>query len=545
MKWWRVAAGAAFAAGVAAGCDGVIGGDGDADSSAAPKQTVAAEPAIARLSRDELANSWRALFGAITLPTDLPGDDQLYGFSSIAQARSTISPLDLEKYETATYGVLAQVFDDATKRAAFVGCTPATAMDACAKGYLAKLGRRVWRRSLTEVEIANLVAVSASVSADLGDIWEGLRYASAAVLLSPNFLFRVDIGKLDSASGQYRYTSLEMASRLSFLILDAPPDDELLDAAEKGDLEDVEVVKKRAEKMLDKPEARAALTRFFRDFMSIGRLDQIDKSPTLFPAFTATLGASMRTEIEMMFAANVFDSSGDFRDLFTTRETFVNDELATGYGISNIQGATFQKVTLPDDGHRAGLLTTPGFLAMNAHKTATSPTHRGRFIRLGLLCEDIAPPPPGVNTTLPAPDPKKPTTLRERLEEHRKNPTCAACHARMDPIGFGLEHYDALGQYRDTDNKLPVDSSSELDGKPFDGGVELGDLVAQLPEVGNCVARRFYQHATEHLDKAGEAPAVDALVQAFVASDYNFKQLVLALVVNDGFRYTSRPGDGQ
>jgi hypothetical protein len=161
---------------------------------------------------------------------------------------------------------------------------------------------------------------------------------------------------------------------------------------------------------------------------------------------------------------------------------------------------------------------------------------------LNLFCQDIPPPPPGISTTLPEADPSKPTTLRERLDAHRTSPECAGCHEKMDPIGFAFERYDAIGVYRDTDeNGLPVDSTTVVDGHAVAGPVDMAELVASLPEVGACIARRFYEHAGAHLAGKGDKGSVEDLVGEFVASDYRFKDLVLALVMNDGYRYASPP----
>ncbi|MEJ7728275.1 MAG: DUF1592 domain-containing protein [Polyangiaceae bacterium] len=503
-----------------------------------------AEASLVRLTRVQLENSWRALLGEpLVTPDDLPDDDLLYGFSSIAAATRTISPLEAEQYESATWEVLEQVWSDTVRRDALVGCAPTSIADPCVAAFVSDLGQAAWRRPLTDSEVEGIVAVGEKVAASTGDVWQGVRFAAGTLLQSPHFLFRVEIGAPDEATGLLRYTSWEMASRLSFLITDAPPDAELLQAAEAGELDDPAQVEAQAQRLLTDDRARPALVRFFRDFMNIGRLDQLDKSAELFPAFSATLGPAMRLEIERMFELNVFERRGDFRDLFTTRETYLNEELAKVYGIEGITGADLTPVTHDAGSHRAGLLTTAGFLAMNAHKTATSPTHRGRFVRVNLLCGDVPPPPPGVDTTLPAADPGTPQTLRQQLEKHRSDPACTSCHEMMDPIGFAFENYDALGTWRTKDNGLPVDATTEVEGTELEGGVELGALVAQLPEVGACVARRFYQHATAHLDDPSEKKAVDKLVADFVSSDYDFQQLVLALVTNDGFRFAAPQGE--
>jgi hypothetical protein len=550
MQVWWVRCGrwllpTAALVGVAAGasCTGNIGDtvDGPADPGAAQQPFLPAQPTIYRLTQRQLQNAYLDVLGEpLQVPTELPADDQLYGFTSIAAGSTTIAPLDAEKYENAAYWVLDQIWVDPARREELVGCAPADMADPCVRTYLDDLATRAWRRPATPDEVDRLVELASELAADLADGWGGLRFASAAVLQSPHFLFRVELGEPDGATGVLRFTSWEMASRLSFLLTDAPPDEPLLEAAGRGELTDPAALTWHAERLLAKAEARPALVRFFRDFMNVGRLDQLDKSSELFPQFTATLGPAMRTEIEKLFEATVFDQPGDFRQLFTTSETFVNQELAALYGIAIPGGEQgFVRVTLPDDGRRGGLLTSAGFLALNAHKTATSPTHRGRFVRINLLCQDVPPPPPGVDTTIPAFDPSQPTTLRQRLEAHRDSPQCVTCHAMMDPIGFAFEHFDAIGAWRDSEQGLPIDTATDLDGQPVADAASMGAVVAALPEVGACIARRFYQHATAHLDKPGDQAAVAALVDGFVASNFDFRQLIVAMVVNDGFRYAS------
>jgi hypothetical protein len=540
---------ALFALFAMAGCVGVLGDAPETEDidPQGPESTITrAEPTLHRLTRPQLRNAWLDLFGKpLALPADLPADDALYGFSSIYAARSTIAPVDLEKYENATYQVLDQIWADPARRDALVGCAIPSAGDPCVQSFATSFAARAWRRPVSSEEVAPLLTVAQGVATELGDAPQGVKFMLAAVLLSPHFLFRVETGEVNPDlldPGAYRYTSWEMASRLSFLLLDAPPDEELRAAAERGDLVTEEGVRAQAERLLDDPRARVALVRFFRDFMNVGALDSLDKQPDKFPQITATLGASMRVEVERMFEANVFEHEADFRQLFTTRRTYLNEDLARVYGIEGITGPDFVPVTLPDDGKRAGILTTPGFLALNAHKSQTSPTRRGRFVRLNLLCQDIPPPPPGIDTTLPESDPNKPTTLRQRLDGHRQDSTCASCHQKMDPIGFAFERFDAIGAHRDVDeNNLPIDSSSDVDGAHVDGPVDMATLIATLPDVGACVAQRFYEHAGAHLVGKGEKQNVEQLVNDFVASDYTFKEMVIALVTNDGYRYADKP----
>lgn len=527
------------------GDDGIATGGATSDAADGGLPDPDLEPASAtihRLTRLQLANTWVALLGEpLVVPTDLPNDDLLYGFTSIAAAGATVSGLAAEQYEAASYAVLDQVWADAARRTALVGCAPTDPADPCIGAFFARFAAAAWRRPVDADEVEAIVALTTGLTSEI-DLVTALEYGAAAVLQSPNFLFRVEIGVPEpGAPDVLRYTSWEMASRLSYLITASPPDAELVALAEADALQHVDTVEAQALRLLDDPRARPALVGFFRDFMNIAKLDALDKSAEQFPQTSATLGPSMRAEIERMFESTVFDASGDFRELFTTRATFVNEDLARVYGIAGVTGPELRPYTFPDDSPRAGLLTTAGFLAANATKTQTSPTHRGRFVRIQLLCQDIPPPPAGVDTSLPQPDPDAPpTSLRQRLEIHRENPACAACHELMDPIGFAFEGYDAIGAHRTSDELgLPIDATSEIEGMPVDGGTDVGAVIAQLPRASSCIARRFYEHAGAHLAGVGEEDAVQALVDRFVASDYDFRSLVVALVVNDGFRYAS------
>lgn len=537
--------------GPASSTDGTGGGDGDGDGDR-DQEFAPPPPTIHRISSSQYANAVLQLFGAVTVP-EVPGEDlSKYGFSSVDLATRTISRLELEQYEAAAYAIVDQVWADEARREGLVGCAPSSADDPCVRDFLTRFARSAWRRTLEPEEVDQLADLASRLGSDLGDAWKGLRYATASVLLSPHFLWRVEVGEPDEDTGLTRFTSVEMASRLSFLIWDGLPDDELLDLADDGVLVDVGTVREQAERMIDDPRARPALTKFFRELMLLVNIDgALSKDPEQFPQLTETLGRSMRLELEKGFENVVFDEEGDFRKLLTTRDTFVNGELAELYGIDGIGSSNdddFVKVTMPASSHRAGLLTRAGFLANNAAKNAyeavTSPTHRGRFVRLKLMCMDVSAPPPGVDTTIPDVDPGNPTTLRERLGQHATDPQCAGCHDLMDPIGFGLENYDAIGAWRTKDQGITIDASTELDGVAFDGAEELGVTLADLDVVAECIARNYFSYASGRPDDiyGGDERPVKKLVSDFAASDYDLKTLVVDLVVNEGYRYAGAPG---
>jgi hypothetical protein len=339
-----------------------------------------------------------------------------------------------------------------------------------------------------------------------------------------------------------RFTGWEMASRLSYFITNTTPDGLLLAAAAQRDLDTPVGVRGAAVRLLELPEARPAIAAFFYEYFKLDRLDLLNKDPASFPQMSPTLGKSMREEILRVFDDIIFGQGGDVRNALDTRTTFVNAELARLYTLRDVPaGERFERVELPDSSPRAGVLTSGGFLALNAHATVTSPTFRGKFIRQFMLCQEIPPPPETVETRIPEPSPTSgPQTLRQRLESlHLAKEECAACHVLMDPIGFGFESFDAIGAYRTTENGLAVDPRGALDGKTFRSARELASRVKEHPRFARCIARMAYRYASGHLEVDGEERTIAEIVKAFAASGHSFKDLVVEIVASDGFRFAT------
>ncbi len=391
-----------------------------------------------------------------------------------------------------------------------MGCDPAEAE--CLRGFFARLGRLAWRRPLAADEVEALASSRWRGGAELRDPWQGIVHGLSACFQAPDFLFRVERGEPDpSQPDRQRYTSLEMASRLSFFLWNAPPDDALLSAGERGELATEAGVRAAAERLLADPRAERALTGFFAEYVHLDRLDALQKDPATFPRMSGTLGASMKAEIDALFRDVVFTRDADFGELLTSRRIFVNAELAALYGLpAPAAPEALSAYDLPAGHPRGGLLATAGILALYAHNTVTSPTLRGKFIAASLLCVDIPPPPAGVVAQLPEGD-GSPETMREKVTLHRADPTCNGCHQYMDPMGLALENFDAIGAYRTTDQGLPIDATGELLGETFVGAAGLGQALRASPDVSACLVRRMYRHATGHLETRGEEPAVRAL----------------------------------
>lgn len=513
------------------------------DSGEPPLPFEPAGPVFPRLTESQYRNTVADLFAGPLPRPPLEPDTNPYLFFSIGAASTVVSEDGVENYEESALAITDAVFGDQGRRDALIGCVPEQVADACIAGFIADFGRRAYRRPLTEEERARWLGVAQDL-AD-GDPYTGAKMAVMGMLQSPHFLYRVELGEADpEVPGRRRYTSYEMASRLSFLIWNSGPDDELLDAAAADELLGEVGITAQVQRMLADPRARIAIQDFFAQFLDLGRLGGVDRDPLKYPLYHPALPQIMRTEIELLVDDLVYRQGGDIRELFTTRSTFVNSDLAALYGV-DAPGATpitFVPVELPEDGPRAGLLTLGAFLTMNAHATETSPTNRGKYVRERVLCETVPPPPPGVNTDIPEDDGEA-HTLRERLEKHRADPLCAGCHASIDPPGFLFEHFDSIGNYRLLDNGYPIDASGDLDGKPIADARGLAERLKDDKRVGKCIVTQLYRHAQSRLNETQELPGLKAIEASFAATGYRFRDLILILATSEAYRVVAEEVD--
>ncbi|MCA9660763.1 MAG: DUF1592 domain-containing protein [Myxococcales bacterium] len=516
------------------GDDGGSGGSSTGDGGEPAAKPSSGPTGLRLLTPSQYQNSVLDVLGDVAAPA--LGQWR----SSIAAAQGGLSSASVENYEEASIAVTEAIFGDEEVRFKLTGCTPdATPDDPCAAQVVADLGRRAWRRPLTADELARYTELAADVAGLLGgDAWRGLQHAVAGLLQSPNFLYRVEVGTpVDAADPTYvRLDSYELASRLSYLVWNTTPDPALLEAAERGDLDDPAGLTAEIERLLASPRARAGVVQLFVDMFDLDALYSLQKNQELLPAFTPTIGPAMRAEIERVIDDTVLVQR-DVRRLFDTRGGFVDAELAALYGIEGEFDDSFAPVTLPET--RGGLLTLAGFLAINSGEASTSPTRRGLTIREVLMCQLVPPPPPDVVPELPEPGEGGPMTKRELLEQHASDPSCASCHVFTDPIGLALEHYDALGGYRATDQGLPIDPSGELDGTPFADALELGTIFAEEPAVADCLVRNLYRYATGHIEQVEETAAILELRGEFVDSGYDLTAAVEALARSEEFRFAT------
>lgn len=488
-------------------------------------------PTLRRLTATQYANSIHAVLGdAVVIPTSLEPDVPADGLLAVGASLTALSPRGVEQYETAAYSIAANLMDNPELRAPIITCVPqATIDDGCAVATIERLGRRLYRRPLTADESDSLLAIAHIASETLGDFYDGLEYALAAMLQSPNFLFRIELGE-NGALNDY-----ELATRLAYFLWDTTPDDVLLDAAAAGELTTELGLSDQIDRMLADPRARLGLRAYFDDMLQLYELQTLSKDPLIFVHMSADVGPAAREESLRNAEWLVFDDDGDYRDYYTTRHTFVDRKLAAIYNIPAPAREGFGETEFPEASGRAGFLSELGFLAPNAHGSSSSVTLRGKFIRETLLCQGVPDPPADVNTAIPEASADAPT-MRDRVAMHLSDPYCASCHGIMDPVGLGLENFDGLGSWRDAENGVTIDASGDLDGATFTNPVEVAAAVSQHADLTPCMVQTMYQYATGHVADSGEEALLDWHAGGFADSGYRVRFLLRDIALSPGFR---------
>jgi hypothetical protein len=429
--------------------------------------------------------------------------------------------------------------DSPARRLIFV-CRPANGSDerTCATKILTALARRAYRRAPTAEDVQTLVGFYERARSN-GDFDAGIRAALERLLVSPDFLYRIETDPDRAPAGSpYRIPDVELASRLSFFLWSSIPDDELLDLAIAGTLHEPAVQERQVRRMLADPRARRALVdNFFGQWLQTRNVWLFTPDTNRkHPWFDDNLRMAIVKETEL-FLEDQLQADRSIVNLLTSRETFLNEQLARHYGVPGVYGSHFRRVTLADE-NRWGLLGKASVLAVTSYPTRTSPTVRGKWLLENILSAPVPPPPPNVNTNLDEEQAGKAASVREMLERHRANPVCASCHARMDPLGFSLENFDAVGQWRTTDADAPINASGVLlDGTAVDGPAALRNaLVAQKELFVRTVVSKLLTYATGREMEYYDAPAIRSIVRTAAGEDYRWSSTILAIVRSTPFQ---------
>ena len=409
---------------------------------------------------------------------------------------------------------------------------------ACASRILSNLARKAYRRSVNGKDLAALMQFYEE-GRKAGGFEGGIENAMVAMLASAKFLYRVEPPPADAHPGSiYRLDGTELASRLSFFLWSSIPDEELLTLAEQGKLSDPKVLEQQVRRMLVDPRSKTLTTNFAFEWLKVRDMDALEPDPFIYPAFDRPLRAAFRREMEL-FIDSVFREDRSVVDLLSANYTFVNERLAAHYGIENVRGDQFRRVTLTD-ANRFGLLGKGAVLMVTAYPNRTSPVLRGSYILENIMGTPPAPPPPNVEAFKENKEGEKPKTIREIMETHRANPTCNACHGVMDPLGFSLENFDTIGAYRTMDRytRTKIDTSGKLvDGTEVNGPTDLRNALLRHPEqFVQTFAEKMMMYALGRAIEYYDMPSVRKIVRDAKAGNYKFSFIVTGIVMAPAFQ---------
>jgi hypothetical protein len=490
---------------------------------------------LRRLTRRQYDNAIRDLLGIEANAVErFDADERVGPFSS--NSIIPVTERGVEQYMSAAED-LAQLAVD-TRLAELLPCDPATDGEVtCARAFIDSFGRRALRRPLSEADIALYEAVY-NLGADQGGFASGIQLVLEAMLQAPDFLYLLEFGGADPPGNLVALQGYELASRLSFFLWSSTPDDELLDAAET--LHDPDVLAEQARRMLQDPKARATIGAFHAQWVGLGNVGELFKDPELFPTFDDTTREALAAETARFAEHVFFEGDGRLQTLLTAPYTLIDEPLFSIYGLPVPAGHDPATPVMLDPTQRGGILTQPGFLAVHAHHNQTSPVHRGVAIRRNFLCQELPPPPPDVDNTPPPIDPN--TTTKERFEQHKADPSCAGCHILIDDVGLAFEHYDAIGAWRTLDGVGQVDASGEVVGADdadgvFYGAMELSEKLAASTAGRQCAAQQWFRFALGRSTGDDDACAMSQMYDAFESSDFDLRELVVAMVMSPSFRY--------
>jgi len=495
------------------------------------------EPRVSLVTTEQYLNSIRYIFGpGIELQLQFPPFERTEGLLANGAAIAGISSSQLEQFQSAGASVAAQVVDP-IHRDFTIPCKPSSEDapdDACASMFLSKVGRLLYRRALHDAELSAFVTSAGEGAASLKDFYAGLETALEAMLLSPEVLFIVERSEPDpDAPGRQRLDAYSLASRLSYFLWDSAPDDDLLAAAESGELQTRKGRARIVEKMLESPRLQAGMRAFFDDMFEFDAFRTVTKDPTIYPNFTTVTAEAAREQTLRTVLHHLVEEKQDYRDLFTSRSTFMSPALAVLHQTPATPGWT--PYSLPADDLRVGLATQVSFLSLHAHPGRSSPTLRGKALREVLLCQHVPEPPADVDFSIVNnPDSHYPTQ-RDRVNAHAENASCAGCHKIMDPIGLALENFNGEGSIQLEENGTPIDTTGELDGVKYNDAAGLAQALRDNPNVPRCLVQRAYSYGVGGAPARSDRNLITYLNERFAADGYRLHDLLRTIALSDAF----------
>lgn len=509
---------------------------------------------VRRLTHSQYNNTVRDLVGDQSQPANrFPKEDFIHGFKNQLEGQG-ISPLQAEAYSEAAERLARGAFRGGD-RLKLIPTPPDSPVDSVAAlSFINSFGLKAFRRPLAQREQEKYLGLFLKASTAANDFLAGAQLVVEAMLQSPNFLFRVQRQHSDSAA-QY-----EIASRLSYTLWDTMPDESLLQAAAAGNLATVQQIDSLARRMLQDPRAIPAMDEFLAQWLRFDSVLSASRDRRKYREFNGEVAAAMTEETRQLFRHLVWGDK-NFMEFFSADYTFISSSLAQIYGLPTPE-EEFARVSYPADSGRAGILGHGSFLVATSKPAETSPTSRGLFIRNHFLAQEVAPPPPGVNSVLPEIAEEKPLTNRQRLDVHLNSEACASCHRLIDPIGYGLEQYDAIGGFHEkmalrfgtrenpTTKELDLDTSAYIQGmenSEFSRPKELGKLLASNETCQRCIVKQFFRYTFGREESAADQPIIEEAYGRFRDSGFRFRELIMAIVTSKQFlqldRVVSQPSN--
>jgi hypothetical protein len=492
---------------------------------------------LRRLTESQYRNSIADIFGAgITVQGKFEPDRRIGGLLAAGGTTLSITPAGFEGYAKIADSVARQIVDE-KNRAKLISCSPksATAPDRdCASQIIGQYGLLLFRRPLTSEELkARLDAADAATKLS-NNFYTGIRYSLTTLLSAPDFLFRPEMA-VPRANG-YTLDGYSRAARLSYMLWDTTPDRELLDAARSGVLDTDAGVKAQATRLMASPRLETGMRSFFSDFLELDTLGTITKDPTIYPKYSDQVASSAREETLRTAIDLTLNDGGDFRNIFTTRKTLINRQLAWIYDVPYNLDGEWMPYEFQEGAGRSGIVTQASILSMFSHPGRSSPTKRGVALLDIFVCEPTPAPPANVDFSI-VNGITNPTlkTVRDRLMAHATNPTCASCHTHSDPLGLTLEQFDSVGERRLKDDGHDIDVSADMANKHFAGGTGLGQYLHDNPKVPACFVRKLFAYGVGANSEDMELDTVRPFLDGFRADGYRLPALVKAIVTSPQF----------
>ncbi len=461
------------------------------------------------------------------------------GLLEVGAGQVSVSPSGMEQYDSMARSIAQQVVDE-KHRDILIHCKPSALNapdDACAEQFLSSVGQLLYRRPLTVAEIDLQVAAASAATKIEKDFYKGLALSLAGMLSQPQFLFRHEVVEPDPHHrNQYRLDAYSKASRLSFFLWNAGPDLQLLQAAQNGDLDTDKGLARQAERMIASPRLESGMRAFFSDMFQFDQFEGLIKDTEIYPKFSSQVSQDAREQTLKTVVNLLLTERGDYRDIFTTKTTFMTKALASIYRVPlampvpNGSPDAWRPYEFAADDPRSGILMQVAFVALHSHPGRSSPTLRGKALREVMLCQKVPSPPGDVDFTLVQDTSSEDyKTARARLTAHSSEPACAGCHKITDPMGFALENFDGGGGWQTKENGVNIDATGALDGVEFVGGEGLGKAVHDNPATTSCLVNRLAAYAIGRSPEKDETSWVHGLEKQFAENGYVLPSLMLEI----------------